>query len=821
VGVLGLGLAWVGSGAQGQEPPASRPPVDFYSQIQPLLFIHCVGCHGPEKEKSSFRVDRPERLKMGGDSGEAAVVPGSPEQSALLRRLLSKDPDEKMPPEGPRVPAEKIDLLRRWIAEGARWPERDEYWAFQPPRPVPVPAVRNGAAVRNEIDAFLLRALEERGLGFSSPAGKGELLRRVYADLVGMPPTPAEAEAFLTDPGPDAYERLVDRLLADPRYGERWARHWLDLVRYAESNGFENDFIRPHAWRYRDYVIHSLNGDKPFDRFIREQLAGDELYPEDSEAISATGFARLGSWDDLCKNEKQRWQEYLNDATDTTGSVFLGLTLGCARCHDHKYDRVTMVDYYSMQSFFAAAQRLDLELPRPSGDSDAVRARAEEARQALGPLRARKRALLEQFQARLAALKAGVLEPEEHPSASLAELKKAIDLVRPGAREKLEREISTWEEVWNLYRPAAEAIAETGSPVPPVHVLRRGSLGSPGPEVKPAFIAALRGERSAEPSASPARGGKSTGRRSALAQWIASDRNPLTARVAANRIWQHHFGVGIVPTPSDFGRNGQPPSHPLLLDYLAGELVRHGWRLKPLHRRILLSAAYRQSSGPNSLAQTVDPENRLLWRMRRQRLEGEAIRDSILWVSGRLSLSAGGPGVYAKISKEVLIDIPNNDKIPSWGASTEEEGHRRTIYITQRRALMLPLVEAFDGADMNHTCPRRSVTTVAPQALALFNGEFTREEARHFADRVIREAGEDPERQVEGAFRRALVRPPTAEEKRASLAFLREQAGLRTLARAGSGAGADPESPGSEARRAALQDFCHVLLNTNEFLYVD
>ncbi len=799
--------------AQEKSPRAPSDRVDFYGEVKPLLAIHCAKCHGAEKPKAGLRLDRRDGLLKGGESGEAAVVPGKSAGSVLIRRVGSKDPEERMPPKGEPLAAAQVETLRRWVDQGAPWPDKDDYWAFKPPERPAVPGVKE-AGVPNPIDAFVQAKLESRGLRPAPPAEKVALLRRLTADLVGMPPAPEEADAFLADGSPDAVEKLVDRLLADPRYGERWARHWLDLVRYGESDGYENDKVRPHAWRYRDYVIRSLNDDKPYDRFIREQIAGDELAPGDPEAIVATGFARLSPWDPLCKNEKQRWQDFLNDATDTTGSVFLGMTLGCSRCHDHKYDRITMTDYYSLQSFFAEARRENKPLPDGGNDPGHFRREVERAEAAVKSLRAEKQELRDRNALRVVLEKSQAGEPDEKLSPTDEEIRKSVDKHDKARASAVEKEIKLQESVADLYRPTAEVILETGAKAAPTHLLKRGNLATPGPEVKPAFIAALAGDRP-EASVAPALGGKSTGRRSALAEWLASPSNPMTARVIVNRLWQHHFGAGIVATPSDFGRNGRKPTHPELLDWLACELVANGWRLKPIHRLMLTSATYRRSTAFDAESAKADPENRLLWRMNRLRLEGEALRDSILAVSGRLNPKRGGPGVYPRISKEINTELPTNDQPPCWGTATEEEGCRRTIYVFQRRALMYPLVEAYDGAEMSHTCPKRPVTTVAPQALSLFNGEFARGEARFLAERAARDSGGDRGRQVERAYRLALVRPPSEEDRKEALRFLDGQARRRLPP------GEADARARAEAERMALVDFCHVLFNSNEFVYLD
>jgi hypothetical protein len=640
------------------------------------------------------------------------------------------------------------------------------------------------------------------------------LLRRAYADLLGVPPTPEEAETFLGDASPDAFEKLVDRLLADPRYGERWARHWLDLVRYSESDGFEDDKVRPHAWRYRDYVIRALNSDKPYDRFVREQIAGDELWPGDAEALVATGFARLGSWDGMSKVPEQRRQDFLNDATDAVGAVFLGMTVGCARCHDHKFDAITQRDYYALQAFFAGVKRETRELNGTPDDPPHVievrrRARAEVAR-----LRGERDAILREARAEIEWVRREEVDENGKLKIGDADLRRAADAAHPGRLKQLEGEVKAWEPVERLNAAAVEAVLETEAAAPRTMLLKGGELSRPGEEVSPAFIEAMASTGSrGGPSPQPARGipGEGVGgRRAALARWLTSAEHPLTARVWVNRLWQHHFGRGIVATPSDFGRHGQPPTHPELLDWLARRLVAEGWSTKAMHRLMMTSAAYRRSSAVLPEAAGRDPENALLWRMNRRRLEAEAIRDGMLAVSGRLSATRGGPGVYPRLPGGVNVELPNNDKDLSWGAATDEEDRRRSVYIFQRRSLTYPLVDVFDGAAMSQSCPVRAQTTVAPQALALFNGAFCREQARYLAERARREAGEDVDRRISRAFMIALTRLPSEAERAGAREFLARQAKARRDA-----------SGGDRAGSAAFEDFCHVVLNTNEFIYLD
>ena len=774
-------------------------PIRFHDHVKPLLAIHCYKCHGPDSAKGELRLDLRDRALAKGESGRPAVVPGDSGASEVFRRITAHDPDDVMPQKGERLSRADVELIRTWIDQGAPWPDHDDYWAFQPPRRRPA----TGPSA-NPIDRFIDSRLAAQGITPAPPADKRALLRRAYADLLGVPPTPEEADAFLNDPSATSYENLIDRLLEDRRYGERWARHWLDLVRYSESDGFEDDKIRPHAWRYRDYVIRSLNADKPYDRFVREQIAGDELWPGDPDALVATGFARLGMWDGMSKEPEQRRQDFLNDVTDAVGAAFMGVTLGCARCHDHKYDAITQRDYFAVQAFFAGVRRDTIDLTPPPHDPPHVIEALRKSRAELSTLRVERDSLLRRAREDVYWFRRCELDENAQLKISDDEVKRRAEFVRPGRLAELDRRVKDAQYTERLNRPTAEAVVETSSAAPRTLLLKGGELSRPGAEVQPAFIAAMSSPGLARVAISPPAGGKSTGRRTALANWLTSPDHPLTARVIVNRLWHHHFGRGIVATPSDFGRHGQPPTHPDLLDCLARQLVADGWSLKRMHRLMMTSAAYRRSSGNQPAAAEIDPQNKLLWRMNRRRLEAESIRDSILSTAGRLSPAAGGPGVYPRIPKDVNVQLPNNDKELSWYPCTEEENRRRTIYVFQRRSLTMPLVDVFDGAPMNQSCAARATTTVAPQALTLLNGEFAREESRQMADRLRREAGDDEVRRIERAFKLAFARSPAADELSAARSFLNDQSRLRG---------------GDEA--AALADFCHVLLNANEFIYLD
>ena len=781
----------------------------YYDDIKPLLAIHCYKCHGAEEAKHGLRLDLRERAFAGGKSSKPAIVPGDSGASEMVRRISSSDSNERMPPKGEPLSSAEIATVRRWIDEGAKWPDRDDYWAFQPPTAPPVPTVSSTQS-SNSIDRFILARLEEEKIAPAPRADRRTLLRRAFADLLGVPPSPQEADTFLNDTSPRAFENLVDRLLADPRYGQRWARHWLDLARYSESDGFEDDKIRPHAWRYRDYVIRSLNQDKPYDRFVEEQIAGDELWPDDPDAWVATGFARLGMWDGMSKDPARQRQDFLNDATDTVGSVFLGLTVGCARCHDHKYDRITQRDYYSLQTFFANIARDEHELSGDVHDPPHVAEPYQKAHSELAKLPRERNAIL--GEAREQVEKEHRDETDEHGKAlgKNEQVNKRAEQLHPNRLAELAKAVKDFGKIERINAPTADAIFERSADAPKTFVLKGGELSRPGDEVRPAVIDAIAPSGGAALPITPI--GTSTGRRAALARWLVSPQNPLTARVMVNRLWQHHFGRGIVATPSDFGRHGQPPTHVELLDWLACRFVEDGWSLKRMHRLMMTSEAYQRADTFDPAAAAVDPQNKLLWRMNRRRLEAEAIRDSMLTVSGQISPVCGGPGVYPRISKEINVELPNNDKELSWGTCSDEEDRRASIYIFQRRSLTFPLVEVFDGAPMSQSCPVRPMTTVAPQALALFNGQFAREQAAHLADRVRREAGDDLDQQIRRVFLLALTRQPTEDELASAKEYLVKQAAVRR--QSASPAAIDPAS-------AAMTDFCHVILNTNEFIFID
>jgi len=713
--------------------------------------------------------------------------------------------------------------------------EQRGYWALQTVTRPGIPAVHNSMWVRNPIDAFVMAQLEAKGLTPSGPADRVTLIRRVSLDLIGLPPTPQEVEAFVCDTSPLAYERVVDRLLSSPHYGERWARHWLDLARYAESEGFKSDETRPNAWRYRDYVIRALNSDKPYDRFVQEQIAGDELWPEDPNARVATAFNRHYPDESNARNLLQRRQEILNDITDTVGSVFLGLTYGCARCHNHKFDPILQADYYRLQAFFANIRADDdFALIPPQ----AARRRQEQMttwdektrpiREEMGVIvePKRKQMVAELFAKYPPEIQSAILKPATERSPIEWQMYyKAKPYMNPSDEEVVdnlkEKEKSRWSALNGelakysaLYPgdlPIGTGIVDVSRQAPETHVLAVGVYDSPKEKVEPGFLTILDPDPA---KISTPSGVESTGRRTALARWLTNPQNPLPARVMANRLWHYHFGRGIVATPSDLGNMGERPTHPALLDWFAGEFVRRGWSLKAMHRLIVTSNTYQQSSHFNETAAAVDPQDLWLWRFPRQRLEAEVIRDSALWVAGRLNPAMNGPSVFPELP-------PGMESRGGWKVTdSAAERDRRSVYVFVRRNTRYPLFEAFDMPDTHESCARRNVTTTAPQALSLLNSRLTLEWAQSFAARVLDAAGPLAENQIDLAFRWAYSRHPDNSEMETARTFFNRQRDL--LAEKSGEQLALPTNLGSSGdplNAAALVDFCHVLINSNEFVY--
>jgi Protein of unknown function (DUF1553)/Protein of unknown function (DUF1549) len=738
-----------------------------------------------------------------------------------------------------------LAFVPQTIAEPPKAEGKEKHWAFQPVQRPDLPAVSDPAWSCNPIDRFVLAKLEAEGVKLVGAADRRTLIRRLYLDLIGLPPTPNEVRTFLDDRSPDAVAKVVDDLLARPQYGERWARHWLDVVRYAETNGYERDGDKPHAWRYRDYVIDALNQDKSYNRFLVEQLAGDEVDGSDASAQIATTFLRLGTWDDEPAEPLVDRYDQLDDVLGTAATAFLGITLRCARCHDHKYEPFSQVDYYRMLAVFEPLQRprIDrLEVDRPVGteaELAAYHAGIAKADAEFARVWERIAGLVRPELDQLFAPKDG--KPGKKRTSLPGEAVKAFrtepgkrsrdqrDIVRQFA-EKLEAEARAIApaEVVAALKPLDDWVAairarvpkqlpraytwyEDGSKVPVTHVFKRGDPTRPGVAVEPGVPAVLAARQPDPPQ--PTVG--SSGRRLWLARWLTSPENPLVTRVIVNRVWQFHFGEGLVASSNDFGVMGEAPSHPELLDWLASELMTSGWRLKPLHRTIVLSQTYQRSSAFDLEAAKVDPKGTLLWRWRQRRLEAEVVRDSILAVSGQLNPRMGGPGFYPKLPRAVLEG--QSKPGDGWGESDDREQSRRSIYIFTKRCLAVPELELLDVPDNTSSCERRMVSTTGPQALTFLNGAFIQEQARHFATRLVTEAGQTPKDQVERAFALAVGRSPRPEESRAAVDFLEtqeRQIQADTVNRNGK-AGLEPR----EARQKALEAFCLIILNINEFVY--
>ena len=735
------------------------------------------------------------------------------------------------------------------------------YWAFQPVSRPAEPETQSPHRILNPIDAFVVARLEARGLSLAPPAAKVEWIRRVYFDLIGLPPTPEEVDAFVDDSSPDAFERVVERLLASPHYGERWGRHWLDLARFAESDGFETDVTRPNAWRYRDYVIDAFNADKPYDRFVQEQLAGDELWPDRPEARIATAFNRHYAEEGNQKDLLLARQETLDDITKVVGSTFLGLTFECARCHDHKFDPIPQKDYYRLQAFFANVNHDDRfaivspadhrEYERKLGAWErATEAIWNEMAALLMPHRtftpaqllsrypdyvieavqtpASERSPIQEWMSSLLATKdCGTcpLRPEPYLDPTFRRVVRKLSAEDRARFDELDEALAKLEHLKPTEIPRGMGIVDVSAEAPPTHVLGGGLYTNPLEEVQPGFPSILDPEPARiEPVTPPA----TTGRRAALSRWLTDTGNPLTARVMANRIWQHHFGTGIVATSSDFGVMGERPTHPELLDWLAAEFVESGWSVKRIHRLITTSSTYRQTTRdpdgvptgqgspgeakPSPRGRDEDSLNRLLWRFPVKRLEGEIVRDAALFAAGLMNGTVGGPSVFPPLPEGVT------EPAGGWKADAPPASYRRSVYVFVKRNAPYPMLDAFDFPDTHEPCARRYQSTTAPQALTLLNAEASQAWARAFARRVERLAGRDAGKQVDAAYRLAYSRSPDPWERDAALTFLDRQRAVLDAEQVDP----RPAESGSEdvsSSQVALSDLTLMLLNSNEFAF--
>ncbi len=771
--LLLLYIAATTSGAADDD--AWRGAVSFFEkEVRPVLVKRCYECHSDTKQKGGLRVDHIGYLKSGGDTGPA-LMPGKPDESALIEAVRYGNEDFQMPPKQ-KLPAAEIAILEKWIKMGAPWPEgaakkvvvteggfteqQRKFWCFQPVKKVSPPDA-GGEWVRNDVDRFIAEKHAEQKLNPAPEADRQELVRRLYFDLHGLPPTKDQMDAFVNDKDTRAYEKLIDELLASPRYGERWAQHWLDLVRYAESDGYNQDAYRPHAWPYRDYVIKSFNVDKPYDQFVREQLAGDEIAPDDPNVLIATAFMRHPVYEYNLRDIRGQWDLIVTDMTDTAGELFLGLSMGCARCHNHKFDPILQKDYYRLRAFFTPVHwRDDLKLTT-SAEKKAFDEQEAKWLAATAEVRAKMDALTRpEIDSRVKTwlvsfpedLQAMTLKPAnqrdslEKQLAGLCErqldfARGSFDSMKDIKDEKAKAEYRALREELNKFdhlkpKPLPEAFVVTDAgPKAPANKLqtRKGDL-----EIEPGFPAIV---DSARPKITPTQ--TSTGRRTALAEWITRADNPLSTRVIVNRVWQYHFGRGIVGSASEFGTLGELPTHPALLDYLTAKFVTGGWHFKALHREIMLSATYRQTARrePDETVAKIDPANRYLWRFHPRRLDAEQVRDAMLAVSGELDLTAGGP-------------------------ASDANGTRRSIYTRKKRNSPNDLLLALDMPAGFTSIAERQSTTTPTQALQLLNGDWLRARARHLASRI---------KGIDDAWQAVLGRRPTKQERATANAFLKMQ----------------------------------------------
>jgi len=827
---------------------------------------------------SGYDLRTREAALRGGLRG-AAIVPGRADGSPLMGRLTGAV--QPAMPLGAKLKESDIAIVRQWINEGAPWAESAadsgapavrsgrhsiteqdrNWWAFRKPVRRAPPAVADARWSRNPIDAFVFAKLAEKGLAPAPQASKWTLIRRAYLDLTGLPPTPEEVDAFVHDDSPDAFARLVDKLLASPHYGEHWGRHWLDVARYADTGGYEQDFTYSNAWRYRDYVIRALNQDKPYDRFIEEQIAGDELDAAGDDALIATGFNRVGATVGFREKDNPQYRYiYLDDMIGTTTRAFLGLTVACARCHDHKFDPILQTDYYRLMATFFPYVNYDHPLA-PADQVAAYESRKLTIEAKIQPLQEKIRGIEEPyrklaFEKRLATFPKEIQEavhtPEEKRtpgqkllatqmlSIKAANYRSLMSAEHRAEADTLSQEIRTLQGQLPKPLPMAMGIRDgdfrlapmgpgdeeapgkgvkgdetdinvsyvpvAGKPYhpPKSYFLEHGDYTSRGPEMQPGFVQVIENPNTPAVIA-PADSRITTGRRRALAAWIASKDNPLTTRVMVNRMWQYHFGRGLVATASNFGRLGTPPSHPELLDWLATEFVRSGWSFKQMQRIIMTSETYRMASEYKSAKSLeTDPEDVYLWHYPLRRMEGEAIHDMVLAVSGNLNLQAGGPPYFPVVPDQVLKSVSKGD----WQVNQEGPAvWRRGVYSYYKRGMKYPMFEVFDAPDENVTCEGRVVSTAPTQALTLLNNDFVVQQSKAFAERVLRLAGPEQERQVRVAFRIGLSREPTSKELEENMAFLNRQMAAEVKS----------SSPALEA----LTDLCDIILNLNEFVYIN
>ena len=784
---------------------AAAPP----DQAVRILEKNCFSCHGAAVALSGLRLDSRAAILQGGKRGPA-MLPGHSAASPILKAVTHADPKLAMPPGGKLSDAD-IAVLRDWIDNGAAWSgastatatANTKWWSFQKP-----------TAGNASIDSFITAKLRDKSLTAAAEADRRTLIRRASFDLTGLAPSEAEIGAYVNNASPTAFNDLIDRLLASPNYGEKWGKHWLDLVRYGDTAGFEQDPYTLYAWRYRDYVIKSFNDDKPYDRFIKEQIAGDELF-EDPEAQQGTGYYNVGpNRDMLYKVEDINRVESLTDFVDTTTSVFMGLSVGCARCHDHKYDPISQRDYFRMQAIFAPFQKNRVFLHYNNarqydlGENTRAFKLYEYGAEIMSIKTPYQEKLRQEKLAKLSAeIQAAFAASEEQRTPQQKAFFEAygkqvnprdeevMALMPPADRERLQRAEKRVVTLYTTYAPGpfSPGLTDVGREAPKTYLPVKGVQE----EVGPGLLSALGGKDIPEPPVTSA----TTQRRRALAEWLASSDNPLTARVMVNRVWQYHFGRGIVATPSDFGARGTAPSHPELLDALASKFMKEGWSLKKLHREIMLSAVYRRASKPTPGVSEKDPENQFLSYFRRRRLDAEEIRDAVLQSAGTLNAKMGGRPVVPQLQTEELYGM-SQPIANAWVVTAAREEHdRRSVYMISRRNFRMPLLEVFDRPEGVLSCSRRESSTTAPQSLTLLNGDFTLRQAQALADKAMTAA--DDASLINDIFRRVFARTPTENEQQLAQEFLAKQTKL------------------TATRRGAVTELARGLLNTNEFLHVD
>jgi len=890
---------------------AQAAKISFSHDVAPIL-AQCMQCHGSSTLSANLDLRTPEGAKKGGMHGPV-IIPGDAASSHLYRRVTQKEAPS-MPYNGTPLTAKEAEIIKQWIDSGAEWdksvdmvalfntmPKKPvnldrvitdadrQWWAFKRPVRPPVPQVSDPRWNANPIDAFLKTAMDAKGLTPAPPADRRTLIRRAYLDLIGLLPTPEEVDAFVNDKSPQAWEKVIDRLLASEHYGERYARHWMDVARYADSSGYEHDRDFENAWRYRDYLIKAFNEDKPYNEFIIEQLAGDEIDHPTYDSVIATTFNRIGPRVRFREKDNPYYRyEYLDDMIGTTSRGFLGLTVNCARCHDHKFDPIGRMDYYRMMGMMFGFVNWDFPLVPPE-QAAAYQKKVKEIQDQITPLRVQIAKIefpykQKQFEENLKKfpedIQVAVRTPDEQrtPGQKLIAAQFLHGLEDPdlaaaaafngggyrmrlmkvsdednAKRQVLLDKIKELEKQMPPPIPIAQGIRDgdyrftpdgpgdeplpgkgnrpnwgTGKYVPDpgdkyeppaVHFGANGQVpddDDKAPVVEPGFIKVLVDPSDPPPvSVKPADGRPTSGRRRALAEWIASEKNPLTARVMVNRIWQHHFGKGIVSTPSNYGKLGSPPSNPQLLDWLATEFVRQGWSIKKMHRLMMTSQAYQMTSEfYDETSLRKDPTDTYLWRYPLTRLEGDIIRDIILSASGQLNLQAGGEPFFPSIPKSVREGFRQG----KWVLTKEEPSTwRRSIYSYWKRGMKYPMFDVLDQPDVNVTCEARSVTTVPTQALTLMNNEFVLLQAKYFAERVQKMAGDDDAAQIKAAYRIALSRDPTKSELEGNLKFLQKQREYHTS----KGVAKDESGSAPTVEMAALTDLCDVILNLDEFVYIN